>query len=130
MLYAPEHPLATYAPRVFEHRKVFYDAYGHGDHSCHVCGTSVAFEALHVDHLDYDKTNNELDNLAPACAGCNMRRTPKVGNKISKWKADLARSLRQSGKRMTDIAEECGISLSSTYTIMRGNHYSASLGEQ
>lgn len=73
--YAPDHPLAKKGqPRVYEHRRVFYDAHGPGPHRCHWCRRWVKWAKLHVDHRDGVKANNRLENLVPACRRCNMLR--------------------------------------------------------
>jgi hypothetical protein len=83
--YAPDHPLAKKGRcRVYEHRRVFYDAYGTGPHRCHWCSKWVKWEALHVDHSDGVKANNCLENLVPACSSCNMGRgRPNPGHAMS-----------------------------------------------
>jgi hypothetical protein len=79
ILYDPEHPLARKSGQVLVHRKVLYDTIGPGEHPCHLCGRTVAWglprpDRLDVDHLDGNRQNNELSNLAPACPPCNDRR--------------------------------------------------------
>jgi hypothetical protein len=71
---ANTHPLADNRGRVYEHRKVFYDAHGEGPFRCHVCQAEVNWEGMHVDHLDDDPRNNVVQNLAPACPACNQWR--------------------------------------------------------
>lgn len=76
------HPLATPHGDVFEHRKVLYDAIGPGIHSCYWCGAQVTWStarkaikgSLVPDHLDCDKTNNNVNNLVPSCNRCNAAR--------------------------------------------------------
>lgn len=75
LVYAPDHALRRgSSPRVYEHRKVFYDAHGAGPFSCHVCGSTVTWGDMHVDHLNDVVTDNRLENLAPACPTCNQKR--------------------------------------------------------
>jgi len=90
--YLPGHPTADVHDRVFHHRVVLYDALGPGAHPCHWCGNPVAWETPHpggleVDHLDGDKTNNDLTNLVPTCHADNIRRR-HAGNPVD-WKASL-----------------------------------------
>lgn len=78
------HPVATHSKGwVYEHRVVLYDAIGPGWHPCHHCQMPVSWEltypehldALVVDHLDENKTNNVVENLVPSCATCNFQRS-------------------------------------------------------
>lgn len=70
------HPMATESHRshAYEHRVVFFDAYGHGPHACHVCGRSGMLADMHVDHLNEVRDDNRLANLKPACPPCNQWR--------------------------------------------------------
>lgn len=76
----PSHPLASKNGNVYVHRQVLYDLIGNGPHTCHWCGTEVHWakrgqpNALIVDHLDGDGSNNDPHNLAPTCNGCNSGR--------------------------------------------------------
>lgn len=78
----PGHPLAN-ARGTLEHRVVLYDAIGPLWHPCHWCGAMVTWDittpadphALVVDHVDFDKLNNDRANLVPSCWGCNIART-------------------------------------------------------
>jgi hypothetical protein len=73
--YAPDHPLSRgTSPRVYQHRAVFYGKHGAGPFSCHWCGCKVTWDDMHVDHLDDNKRNNEVDNLVASCAVCNQKR--------------------------------------------------------
>lgn len=74
--YAPNHPLAitTNNPRVYEHRLVFYDAYGEGPFKCHWCGKEIHWSDMHVDHLNAIVTDNRLENLVASCPACNQQR--------------------------------------------------------
>lgn len=85
MVMAHGHPVAAPGGRVFEHRRNLYDAIGAGPHPCHWCGLLVAWDrrspydpdALVVDHLDYDKLNNDPTNLVPSCLSCNAARAAR-----------------------------------------------------
>lgn len=68
------HPRALGKGHAFEHRVVFYDAHGEGPFNCHVCRKVVTWDDMHVDHLNEIKTDNRLENLAPACPACNQWR--------------------------------------------------------
>lgn len=77
MVYTPNHPMTTegYRARPYEHRAVYFDAHGAGPFNCHVCGKQGMLADFHVDHLNEDRADNRLDNLAPACPPCNQWRT-------------------------------------------------------
>lgn len=80
LIYAPNHPLSSSKGYVYEHRKVFYDAYGDSKKSCEKCGKDWGiFDVYrsHIDHIDEDKLNNSIDNLRPLCNACNTERGKK-----------------------------------------------------
>lgn len=77
------HPLADSRGLVYVHRMVLYDAIGPGPHRCHWCGVRVqwciglgpgADGALVGDHLDFDPSNNVIENLVASCNPCNAKR--------------------------------------------------------
>jgi hypothetical protein len=99
---APDHPLCPQGQSyVYEHRKVFYDANGVGPFRCHVCSAPATWDSMHVDHLDDDPRNNELDNLSPACPTCNQWRARA---------AQAAATRRAKGKFVTAFGEALCIS--------------------
>jgi 5-methylcytosine-specific restriction endonuclease McrA len=67
---APGHPPARDG-WVREHQLVLYTRIGPGVHNCHNCGAPVTWGGtLEVDHLDRNRQNNRVDNLAAACRSC------------------------------------------------------------
>lgn len=79
------HPLARAHNHVLMHRVVLFDKIGPGPHPCHWCQKPVDWEvglsetALIVDHVDWDRANNDPDNLVPSCHRCNTgRRKPRA----------------------------------------------------
>jgi hypothetical protein len=78
----PGHSLAGKDGVVALHRLVLYEAIGPGEHPCHWCSTLVDWSkrypadqaALVVDHLDWNRANNELANLVASCPPCNSTR--------------------------------------------------------
>lgn len=78
------HPLADNEGRVYEHRHKLYGYIGDGTHTCNWCDKEIRWLKeyskntyhfyLTVDHLDFDRHNNNLDNLVPACFECNSKR--------------------------------------------------------
>lgn len=86
--YNPTHPLANKNGTVLEHRAVLYSELGSGRQNCHWCNDSLKWNVdLTVDHIDFDKLNNDKDNLVASCQSCNSRRFNAliryiVGNKL------------------------------------------------
>lgn len=87
VIMAPEHPVAATNGMAKVHRMVLFDAIGRGEHPCHWCGRMVSWDArypsdpqraLVVDHLDFNRTNNDLANLVPSCQPCNFSRRPEA----------------------------------------------------
>lgn len=70
MEYYPGHPLARGA-RVYQHRRVFFDAHGDGPFTCKWCGCNVSWDDMHVDHLNAVRDDNRIENLVASCASCN-----------------------------------------------------------
>lgn len=78
----PDHPLAMRNGHVYEHRAALYDKIGPGGFPCYWCGKLVYWDkaypkdddALLVDHLDFDRHNNDPSNLVPSCNKCNVHR--------------------------------------------------------
>lgn len=70
------HPLfgSQKTGKVYEHRKVFYEAYGYGPFACHWCSVEVHWESMHIDHVNGIKDDNRLCNLVAACRRCNITR--------------------------------------------------------
>lgn len=63
-------------------RVVLFEAIGDGVHACYWCSTPVDWgrtypkhsDALTVDHVDFDPSNDAIENLVPSCVSCNVRR--------------------------------------------------------
>lgn len=72
-LHHPDHALADSSGYVYEHRHVYFES-GKPHDSCAICGASVDWSSLHIDHIDNDKSNNRIDNLRATCRGCNTFR--------------------------------------------------------
>lgn len=76
----PAHPLARAQGKVPEHRAVLYDTIGPQPQPCHWCGQVLMWTAesqgdrICVDHLDWNRQNNDPANLVPACLQCNAQR--------------------------------------------------------
>lgn len=71
-----DHPLSNKSGQAREHRVVLYDHISPGTHKCNWCPTLVTWEdgTLKVDHLDFKRNNNAIDNLVPSCLKCNAGR--------------------------------------------------------
>lgn len=80
------HPLSCRG-KVGEHRVVLYKKIGPGTHKCNWCGVPVVWlvgnearrarttQRLVADHLDFDKSNNDPENLVSSCLACNTTRS-------------------------------------------------------
>lgn len=107
----PGHPLTQgrAEPLIESHRLVLYERIGPGEHPCHWCGRVVRWKAglsrdsLIADHVDNNPKNNSLDNIVPACVGCNVHRHRRVGDDELYVLSDGKR--RRAGQR---ICAQCG----------------------
>jgi 5-methylcytosine-specific restriction endonuclease McrA len=111
--YVPGHPLGKNLKdknRVFEHRVVFYTAFGDGPFSCHWCKKPITWGDMHIDHLDEIKTNNSIDNLVPSCPVCNQARGR---NKMVRWSREhraIKHTFNGVTKSRKEWADDLGIS--------------------
>ena len=80
LLNIPNHPLAQANGYVYEHRHVFHSHFKDSELSCELCGAPWLWRTYkdHIDHIDEDKSNNEILNLRPLCNACNVSRTKKI----------------------------------------------------
>ncbi len=79
VLHLPSHPLAGAQGKVGAHRVALFEKLGPADQPCHWCGRELpwlggAAKAINVDHLDFDKLNNDPGNLVASCLDCNTKR--------------------------------------------------------
>jgi hypothetical protein len=83
------HPLANKDGSIYQHRRVLYDKIGAGPHECYWCGAPIDWDTLHSDHVDSDGSNNDPENLVPACALCNHQRGAMIAflKRCEAWKA-------------------------------------------
>ena len=76
-LYKPEHKLSNSDGYVYEHRYLVYEKYGEFLPSCEACGKNTSWDTCHIDHVDKNVKNNDINNLRPLCRGCNTKRTKR-----------------------------------------------------
>lgn len=73
-VYEPSHPLSDSHGYISEHRKVVFDRIGLNLKECELCGVSVDWKTVHIDHIDQNVSNNSPENLRPLCRSCNVWR--------------------------------------------------------
>lgn len=99
---ATGHPLAMTSGYILEHRFQAYQKYGPGEQTCHWCSTPLEWKSLHVDHLDWQRTNNDPDNLVTSCPSCNVRRTQPRSEQTAPEPSPLASKLMGLALRNRD----------------------------
>lgn len=94
----------------YQHRLNFYDFHGDGPFKCFDCNKDISWEDMHVHHLDENKQNNEIKNLAASCPKCNHNAS------IGKCKKGLRKINKQNNisyknvvKHICDWSDELNI---------------------
>lgn len=125
------HPVAHADGRVFAHRAILYDAIGPGGHPCYHCRWPVYWEdgTLVVDHLNFERADNALQNLRPSCLACNSRRTkdgPLRGERHGGARLTEAQviAIRAATDSVRAIAVEYGISEGHAARVRSGRRWS------
>lgn len=94
-LYCPSHPLTVRriksGSREYEHRVVFYDAYGEGPFTCPGCRRQIGWHNMHIDHINGVRHDNRVENLEATCNVCNGKRAT----------ANIRRSSRERCRTVT-----------------------------
>lgn len=79
--YRPGHPVADRRGNAYKHRVIYYDHVAGHDPQCAWCGKQLEWSAttgqptmVHVDHINGDILNNNIDNLTASCPRCNPDR--------------------------------------------------------
>jgi len=117
VIYDEDHPLATKNGYVYEHRKVYYDAQGAGPFSCHWCDEVVGWDVLDIDHVDDDKSNNNLSNLVASCHACNTARGFEKCKDT--WRNKCGVTYKGKVYTMNELAKVAGISRPSLVLRMK-----------
>lgn len=114
VLYRPDHPLTGKTGLLLKHRMVLFDSIGPGAHPCNWCKTPVTWlvrgrgefrtDELVVDHVDTNRTNNDLANLVPSCAKCNLSR---MGGNERIVNDDEVFIVRSNGTRLRAVTVIC-----------------------
>ena len=107
--YAPDHPL-TIRSRVYEHRRVYYDAHGAGPFDCHWCGCKVTWADMHIDHVNAVRHDNRLSNLVASCARCNIARGKPAAIAAARKRAKHRYTLNGETLTLGQWAERLGVS--------------------
>jgi len=76
-IYEPKHFLSNKDGYVYEHRFIYAQS-GQQMRSCEMCGKEINWKTSHIDHIDNDVANNQLENLRAVCRGCNVFRAHTV----------------------------------------------------
>lgn len=128
-----QHPVANPSGITPHHRIVLWDAMSGQDAFCHWgCGTWVTWskkhpyakDALCVDHVNLDKSDNRIENLVPSCARCNVSRPG--GRKETVRTKNLGQCSYETCTRNAKAAELCSAHYQQQYTGQElrpiGNH--------
>ena len=86
----PDHPLSVSGGWIYQHRLVAYDIHdGRCPAQCEWCGAPFSdWSEVHVDHVNYDRSDNRPENLRCACRSCNIGR--HEGSDTKTWAVSMA----------------------------------------
>jgi hypothetical protein len=76
-IHKPSSPLSNKSGMVYLHRQLIYEKYGENLPNCGICGKETFWATCHIDHIDENVANNDINNIRPVCRGCNTARTPR-----------------------------------------------------
>lgn len=107
----PDHPLSDSGGLVYEHRFVYYNHNGDGPFNCYWCDKQITWDMMHIDHLDEEKQNNNIENIVASCPACNQRRGD--WKKIVKAREKGQITYKGISKMPHEWAADIGISRSS-----------------
>lgn len=97
------HPMATNSDWVPQHRVVAYRMHNGVCPRCYWCNKPLAWASSVVDHLDENKSNNDVSNLVVTCRVCNSMRGATLPlfwrMKKKRFKEFVMHAERQLGKR-------------------------------
>ena len=86
-------------------------------HRCELCGCLVTENQIEIHHVDGNRNNNSLDNLAVLCRRCHRKLTgrKRTSRKVQQNKADEER-IRKPVFFMVDplgppVCEDCGVKI-------------------
>jgi hypothetical protein len=51
---------------------------GRDGYRCQKCKEKHSWKRIHIHHIDYDKTNNSIENLITLCISCHMKHHQKI----------------------------------------------------
>lgn len=69
--------MAQKSGMIYEHRVAVYSKYADDLPPCAICGAVIDWGNCHIDHIDEDRSNNDISNLRPLCRTCNVMRGRK-----------------------------------------------------
>lgn len=83
-----------------------FDVFKRDDFTCQYCGAHPPEVILHIDHITPVKLGggNEIDNLITACAPCNLGKSARPLNAVSRPMADKAAEMAEREAQIAGYA--------------------------
>jgi uncharacterized Zn-finger protein len=109
-----DHPLwGETKGRIYQHRRVYFDAHGKGPHQCHWCGSTVVWGSMHVDHVNAVRDDNRLSNLVASCPKCNVSRAAPKSKAAARDRSTARLTMGGECLSISEWAERIGITAQS-----------------
>lgn len=97
-----------------KYQEIFFAAHGEGPFPCAFCPELVEYDVVQIHHVDEDRTNNNIENLASAHGGCHTRHHLKGKPKTAEHAKNISLGKLAAGLAGYVVSEETREKISNT----------------